>query len=459
MPLGQKSLIQSGPTIRQGGRAVLGDLSNTTSDRANGKRTAPVKPTTFTIFQDTNDENSVLSRPSTSVAIASKNDIRRPLGEVKVHDENMVVGGTSPPQQKQQKVSDFWADKVAKLPFVVRGDSVSLSSNTLQSIPLTNYSDYRLDHSISSVPDDDDDDDNDNVENMVLDASCTDESTSTTIATTSKTEWRVPPVDYNALIEVSEYSLDILHYLKESETKLLPKWNYMTKQPDITFMMRSILVDWLVEVGEEYRLCNESLYLAVNYIDRFLSYMSVQRAKLQLVGTACMFIATKYEEIYYPDVSEFTYITDDNYSKKQVLRMEHLVLKVLGFDLTVPTAYFFVNQFAKLSNSPEEVLFLAQYLSELTLLDAERYLCYTPSIIGASAVTLARHTCQVTAWPEEMVRLSGYNVEHFQSCLVSLHQTFTDASKSVQQAMREKYRQDKYHRVSELTPAPISSSS
>lgn len=65
----------------------------------------------------------------------------------------------------------------------------------------------------------------------------------------------------------------------------------MTKQPDITFPMRSILVDWLVEVSEEYKLHTETIFLAVNYIDRFLSYMSVQRARLQLVGTACMFIA------------------------------------------------------------------------------------------------------------------------------------------------------------------------
>ena len=65
----------------------------------------------------------------------------------------------------------------------------------------------------------------------------------------------------------------------------------MTKQPDITFPMRSILVDWLIEVSEEYKLNTETIFLAVNYIDRFLSYVSVQRARLQLVGTACMFIA------------------------------------------------------------------------------------------------------------------------------------------------------------------------
>ena len=48
----------------------------------------------------------------------------------------------------------------------------------------------------------------------------------------------------------------------------MPKSNYMAKQGDITHTMRSILVDWLVEVGEEYKLQTETLHLAVNYIDR-----------------------------------------------------------------------------------------------------------------------------------------------------------------------------------------------
>ena len=65
----------------------------------------------------------------------------------------------------------------------------------------------------------------------------------------------------------------------------------MKKQQDITTSMRSILVDWLVEVSEEYKLHRETLFLAVNYIDRFLSQMAVQRGKLQLVGAASMFLA------------------------------------------------------------------------------------------------------------------------------------------------------------------------
>lgn len=66
----------------------------------------------------------------------------------------------------------------------------------------------------------------------------------------------------------------------------------MKKQQDITNSMRSILVDLLVEVSEEYKLHRETLFLAVNYIDRFLSQMSVQRSKLQLVGAASMFLAS-----------------------------------------------------------------------------------------------------------------------------------------------------------------------
>ena len=82
--------------------------------------------------------------------------------------------------------------------------------------------------------------------------------------------------------------------------------------------MRAILVDWLVEVAEEYRLHPQTLHVAVSYIDRFLSEMSVQRGKLQLVGVTCMLLAAKFEEIYPPAVDEFVYITDNTYTRDQV---------------------------------------------------------------------------------------------------------------------------------------------
>lgn len=95
----------------------------------------------------------------------------------------------------------------------------------------------------------------------------------------------------NILMNCEEYAKDIIEHLKELELINRPKATYIKQQQDITSSMRSILVDWLVEVCEEYKLHTETLYLAVNYTDRFLSKMSVLRGKLQLLGTAAIYIA------------------------------------------------------------------------------------------------------------------------------------------------------------------------
>jgi cyclin A len=65
----------------------------------------------------------------------------------------------------------------------------------------------------------------------------------------------------------------------------------MDQQRNINYEMRSILVDWLVDVAKEYSLHTETIFIAVNLMDRFLSLKSVRREKFQLVGATCMWIA------------------------------------------------------------------------------------------------------------------------------------------------------------------------
>jgi cyclin A len=171
--------------------------------------------------------------------------------------------------------------------------------------------------------------------------------------------------------------------------------------------------------------------------------MSVQRAKLQLVGTACMFIASKYEEIYPPDVGEFVYITDDTYNKRQVLRMEHLVLKVLGFDLSAPSSHLFVSQLGQMSNTDEKTQHLAMYLNELSLMSGENFLRYSPSLVAAASLALARHTMGAEAWPASVAESSGIAVSELQECLLALHAVYVQAEDCPQQAVREKYKSSK----------------
>lgn len=264
------------------------------------------------------------------------------------------------------------------------------------------------------------------------------------------------PLDREAVIlHVPEYEKDIYQYLREAELKNRPKPGYMKRQNDITTSMRCILVDWLVEVAEEYKLHRETLFLAVNYIDRFLSKISVLRGKLQLVGAASMFLAAKYEEIYPPDVTEFAYITDDTYTKQQVLRMEHLILKVLTFDVAVPTVNWFCDDFLKSCDDVDEKLkALTMFLAELTLVDMETYLKYVPSITAAASLCLARYSLQMEPWPSSMVKKTGYEVGHFVDCLKDLHSTYIKAESHPQQAVMEKYKVDKFCQVSDFKQYP-----
>ncbi|KAM6953728.1 cyclin-A2 isoform 2-T2 [Aplochiton taeniatus] len=252
--------------------------------------------------------------------------------------------------------------------------------------------------------------------------------------------------------EVSEYSTEIHTYLREIELKSRPKAGYMKKQPDITNSMRAILVDWLVEVGEEYKLQSETLYLAVNYIDRFLSSMSVLRGKLQLVGTAAMLLASKFEEIYPPEVAEFVYITDDTYTKKQVLRMEHLVLKVLSFDLAAPTINQFLTQYFLHQSVSSKVESLAMCLGELSLVDSDPFLKYLPSQTAAAAYVLANYTITGASWSNSLEEKTGYSLEGLMPCIEDLHQIYLHAALHTQQSVREKYKSSKYHEVSLIEP-------
>ncbi|KAM9849923.1 cyclin-A2 [Aulostomus maculatus] len=266
----------------------------------------------------------------------------------------------------------------------------------------------------------------------------------------SVVEGEEKPADVN---DVPEYAAEIHTYLREMEVKSRPKAGYMKKQPDITNSMRAILVDWLVEVGEEYKLQNETLYLAVNYIDRFLSSMSVLRGKLQLVGTAAMLLASKFEEIYPPEVAEFVYITDDTYTKKQVLRMEHLVLKVLSFDLAAPTINQFLTQYFLHQAVGKQVESLAMYLGELSLVDSDPFLKYLPSQTAAAAYVLANNMVTGGSWPKSLMEFTSYTLEDLMPCVGDLHQMYLGAAQHAQQSVREKYKGPKYHEVS-LIEAP-----
>ncbi|KAI4316649.1 hypothetical protein L6164_024609 [Bauhinia variegata] len=254
------------------------------------------------------------------------------------------------------------------------------------------------------------------------------------------------------------YVSDIYEYLRkmEMEPKRRPMHGYLEKiQKDVSANMRGILIDWLVEVAEEYKLLSDTLYLSVSYIDRFLSTNPVSRQKLQLLGVSSMLIASKYEEISPPHVEEFCYITDNTYTKAEMVQMEADVLNSLNFEMGNPTVKTFLRRFAEFAPGDQKFEFLVYYLAELSLLD---YNCikFLPSLVAASVVFLARFIIspKMHPWTPVLQERSGYTSFELKECVLILHDLHLARRGGSLHAIRDKYKQHKFKYVAMLPSPP-----
>lgn len=213
-----------------------------------------------------------------------------------------------------------------------------------------------------------------------------------------------------------EYVSEVCDHMLKTETLHLPTLGYMKLQTDINDRMRGILVDWLVEVHLKFKLVPETLYLTVNLIDRYLELDTVKRDKLQLVGVTAMLIACKYEEIYPPEVKDFVYITDNAYTKEEIMDMEYRMLKKFEFNVTVISSYRFIERFTKLSQDSEAIFFMAQYMLELALVEY-KMIKYKPSVLASGALYLAHKIMgKADAWPLKVEQYSNLKEKDVRPC-------------------------------------------
>ncbi|KAH9623380.1 hypothetical protein KSS87_001328 [Heliosperma pusillum] len=254
------------------------------------------------------------------------------------------------------------------------------------------------------------------------------------------------------------YASDIYEHKRVTELNQRPSYDYMENmQRDVTSSMRGILVDWLIEVSEEYKLVPDTLYLTVNLIDRYLSRNYMEKQKLQLLGVTCMLIASKYEEMCAPQVEDFCYITANTYSKEEVLLMERKVLNFLCFQLSVPTIKTFLRRYIHAAQATYkapsvELEYLANYLAELTLVEYS-FLKFLPSLISASAVFLARWTLDQSAhpWNPTLEHYTGYKTDELKVTVTAMQDLQLNVSKSTLNAIREKYRNEKFNGVANMS--------
>ena len=318
--------------------------------------------------------------------------------------------------------------------------------------------------------------------------------------------------DRNNPLHATAYIEDIYAFYRRSEKASMASMNYMARQADINEKMRAILLDWLIEVHLKFKLMPETLYLTTNLIDRYLALAPVKRRNLQLVGVTAMLVASKYEEIWAPEVRDFVYISDNAYTKDEILGMEKDMLNALKFHLTVPTPYVFAARFLKAAavsaaaggptagagGADKQAHTVAWYLLELCLPEYSM-LKYSPSLLAASAVytallayqqrkakeaasveggvktgsisslsacssfsstttsSLSSASSPATGsfWCPVMVKHTGYEEEQLRECVAMMAALQAKSSNGTLTAVHKKYSNAKFGEVAKLAPAVV----
>ncbi|KAJ2473275.1 G2/mitotic-specific cyclin [Coemansia sp. RSA 2322] len=218
---------------------------------------------------------------------------------------------------------------------------------------------------------------------------------------------------------VSEYIGDIIEYLREREQTTMPNPAYMGKQKELTWEMRRVLVNWIVQIHYQLRMLPETLFLAVNIVDRFLSKRQVAVGKFQLVGLTALMLACKYEETTTPHIEDFVYLAGNSYSVKEILNTEVFMLSVLDFDMSYPNPMTFLRRVSKAEEYNMQTRTVAKYLMEICLVD-HRLMQYSPSHIAAASIFLGRRILESGPWNANLRHYSGYTEAELGPCVATM---------------------------------------
>lgn len=247
------------------------------------------------------------------------------------------------------------------------------------------------------------------------------------------------------------YAPDIHKYMLGLEAKWQPNPGYMAQHTGkITQKMRGVLIDWLVEVHYRFDLLQETMFLTTILIDRYLSKASVEKKKLQLVGVTAMLIASKYEEMWPPEVNDFVYMTDNAYTKEEIIRMEGAMLSTLEYALGNPLPTQFIQRYTKATGANTDTVRVAGYIMELSITSYDM-VSYKQSTLAASALVLAGQITGQSCYSDSLQHYSTYSFDQLTPCMKALQGQLKASVEpdATLKAIRKKHSKTKFHSTSQ----------
>jgi len=256
---------------------------------------------------------------------------------------------------------------------------------------------------------------------------------------------------------VVEYVQDIYKYLRFMEKEQSVQHDYLAGQTVILPKMRAVLVDWLVGVHLQFKLLPETVYTSVAILDRFMQEhkLSVSRNTLQLVGVASMLIASKYEEIYAPEVKDFVYITDKSYGERDIIKMELKVLEGLCFNLGRPLPLHFLRRASKAGGVEAITHTLAKYIMELSLVEYT-LVSEPPSRLAAASLALSIRLLEPAVssmeevWTPVLQHYTMYKLSELTGTIEKLASVLIAAPTAKLATVFQKYSSKKFFKITRI---------
>ncbi|XP_014234906.1 G1/S-specific cyclin-D2-like [Trichogramma pretiosum] len=221
----------------------------------------------------------------------------------------------------------------------------------------------------------------------------------------------------------------MLQNLLKSEERYAPSATYFSNvQKEITPVMRKVVAEWMLEVCEEQKR-EEVFPLAMNYVDRFLSICPIRKQHLQLLGTACLLLASKLREPRPISAEVLVFYTDNSITLQELWRWEQLVVSKLKWDLSAVTPNDFILYIlARLPVDSRrwDTRMIRRHARTFIDLSHREYCfsMYTPSIVAAAAIATAldgldwtNKTGYSLNWLlAELTRITAVEQEYLKSC-------------------------------------------
>merc|ERR1719186_906830 len=243
-----------------------------------------------------------------------------------------------------------------------------------------------------------------------------------------------------------EYSAEIVGYLKEREEIFVLSNNFLEKNL-VTDSMRSILVDWLIQVHHYFKFSQECLYLTIAMVDHVLDKRDVDPDKLQLVGATALWIASKAEEYYPAQLSKLIHLTEDSYKQHHVIQMEGIMLNILHFNVYFPDPMVFLLRYARAALRSHDATFqeTCQFLMD-TMYESSAYSSTLPSLRAAASVLGSLHLFSAVVveegyecWTDTLVHYTGYRGEDVAAVAVAMLQEVAKAVENDEYKYRGAY--------------------